>query len=165
MQALRTTIEELEEKCYTPPHQFGFQRDFGCAEALAFVANVLLDASCTGSSLALASHDVCHVFDSLIHLLMLLRAVKRGVNTAISRSQRDMYAKLRIRLKIPLKEDETARTLYRIIQVNTEAKQGKIASPCYFNSYILKTQDQFGMSCILSGLNISLITYAGHFYH
>ena len=84
-----------------PLHQFGFQHDIGCVDALVVVANPLLDASCIGSSLALVSHDVRHVFNSLIHPLMLIRAVKRGVNPAILRPQRDRYAKLRVRLKMP----------------------------------------------------------------
>jgi len=94
-------IKELEEKWCMPLHQFGFQHDIGCVDALVVVANSLLDASCIGSSLALVSHDVRHVFNSLIHPFMLIRAVKRGVNPAILRPQRDRYAKLRVHLKMP----------------------------------------------------------------
>jgi hypothetical protein len=71
--------------------------DYNICNALAAVAYVLLNASCTHSSLALVSHDVCHTFDSLIQPLVLLRDVKRGVNPGIIRCQRDMYAKLRVR--------------------------------------------------------------------
>jgi hypothetical protein len=56
-------------------------------DILVVVANTLLDASCTGSSFALASLDVCHAFASLIRPLMLLKALKRGLNLAIIRSQ------------------------------------------------------------------------------
>ena len=86
-------IKEFEEKSYTPPHQFGFQHGIGWTDALTFVAKALLVASSTGSSPALASHDVCLTFDSLLHPLMLLRALKGG-NLAITRSLRDIYAKL-----------------------------------------------------------------------
>ena len=153
-------IKELGEKCFIPAHQFDFQHGIGCADALAVVANTPLDASCTGSSVALASHDVRHTFDSLIHPLMLLRAVKREVNPAIIRSEKGVYAKLGFRLKTPLKQDEKARPLDRTIPVKTGARQGAIASPCYFNNYVLKAQDQCEMSCILSDLNIALVSYA-----
>jgi hypothetical protein len=42
-----------------PPHQFAFQHDIGCVDALVVAADALLDASCTGSSRAFVSHDVC----------------------------------------------------------------------------------------------------------
>ena len=109
---------------------------------MVVVANALLDASCTDSSLALATHDVCHAFDSLIiHSLVLLRDVKRGVNPAIIRSQGNMYAKLQTCLKISVKQDETAKPLDRTIPVKRGPRHGVIASPCYFNNYVLEAQD------------------------
>ena len=75
---------------------------------------------------------------------------------AINRSQRDMYAKLRVRLKIPLKQNEMARQLDRTIPVKRGARQG---APCYFSNNFPETQDRCEMSCVLSGLNISLVTY------
>ena len=76
-----------------------------------------------------------------------------------------MYAKLRVRLKIFLKQDEVARSLDRTIPVKGGVRQCAIASPCYFNNYILEAQDQCEMSCILSGLNISLVTYADDIFN
>ena len=55
-------VKELEEKCYTPPHWFGFRHGIECADALAAILNSLVGASCTGSSLALASHDIHRAF-------------------------------------------------------------------------------------------------------
>ena len=103
-------------------------------DALAVAANALLHVSLTYTSLALASYDVCHAFDSLIHPLMLLRAAKRGVSPAIIRSQRDMYTKLRVQRKIPLEKDELANPQDRTVPVLERASQGAIASPCYFNN-------------------------------
>ena len=57
-------------------------------------------------------------------------------------------------------QDELARPLDRTILVEKGARQGAIASPCYFNNCVLKAQDQCEMSCVFSGLNISLVTYA-----
>ena len=82
---------------------------------------------------------------------MLLRAVKREVNPAITRPRRNMYAQLRVCFRISLNQGEMARSRDRTIPVKKGAKQGAVASPCYFNSNILKAQDQCKMSCILSG--------------
>jgi hypothetical protein len=73
---------------------------------------------------------------------MLLRTAKRGVNPAIIRSHRDMYVKLRVKLKIPLKKDEKARPLDRAVPVKMGARYGARSSPVFFNSYVLEAQDQ-----------------------
>ena len=64
-----------------------------------------------------------------------------------------------------LKPNEMARPLDRTIPVKRGARQGAIASPCYFNNYVLKTQDQCEMSSGSSGLNISLVTYANDIFN
>ena len=63
---------------------------------------------------------------------MLLRAVDRELNPALIRYQKDMYAKLRVRLKIPLKQNEMARLLDRTIPFKGGARQGAIALTLLF---------------------------------
>ena len=53
-----------------------------------------------------------------------------------------------------------ARPLDRTVPVKKGAGEGAIASPTYFLKYILKVTDQCQNFCVLSDLNIFLVTYA-----
>lgn len=153
-------IQELEKVCYTPPHQFGFKRGTGCADALTVVANVLIDAESSGESLSLAGHDIRRAFDSLIHAAMLLKAGKRGLNLAVIRSLRNLYSRLRIRLKLPPDKGLTPIPRTRLVPVKKGARQGAVTSPDLFNNCVLDAQDQCPSSLILSSANLSLVCYA-----
>jgi hypothetical protein len=72
---------------------------------------------------------------------------------------------LRVQPKIPLEKDEMAKPQDRTVPVKKGARQGAIASPCYFNNYVLEAQDQCQMSCVLSGHNISLVIYADDIFN
>jgi len=93
-------IRELEEVCYTSPHQFGFKQGAGCAEALTAVANTLTDAESSGKNLVWEGLDIRRAFDSLIHTAMLPKPDIRGMYLAIIRSLRDLYSKFRIRQRL-----------------------------------------------------------------
>ena len=58
-----------------------------------------------------------------------------------------------------------ARPLGRTIPVKREVRRGAIASSCYFNNYVLEAQDQYEMSWVLSGLNISLVACADDIFN
>ena len=68
---------DLEQTCYTLPHQFGFKRGIGCADVLTVVANAVIDVGFSGECLILASHDIRRGFDLLIYPVILLKMAKR----------------------------------------------------------------------------------------
>ena len=76
-----------------------------------------------------------------------------------------MYTKLRVQLKIPFQQDEMARPLDRTVQVKRGTRQVAIATPCFFINYVLEAQKKCEMSCILSGLNISLVSYTDDIFN
>ena len=153
-------VDEFEKLCCSPPRQFGFQRGIGCAEALHVVAYALLDAHKSGESLAIGGLDLQRAFDSLIHALMLLNSAKRGVNSNIIRAFRDLYSRLRVRLKLPPDKGLPPAPRSALIPVRKGARQGAVLSPNFFNNYIIEPQDSCPSSCILSSIDISLVCYA-----
>ncbi|KAK2705920.1 hypothetical protein QYM36_016065 [Artemia franciscana] len=137
-----------------PPHQFGLQYCIGCGDTLVVIVNAL----------------------QLVHLpwpVMLfvtplipydVKAAKRGVNPAIIRSQRDMFAKLRVQLKIPLKQDKMARPLDRIIPQNALSSILDDRNPKY--SYKMKGIDLTKSACkqdqgVILSLDLKPETYVG----
>ena len=71
-------------------------------------------------------------------LFILLRAAKRGVNLALISSQRDMYADLKVRVQILIKNDEMTRPLDRTVPV--KKKKGKVPLPYIAISIIMSSK-------------------------
>ena len=132
---------DLENTCCVPPYQFGFKRGTGCADALTVVADALIDVESAGECLALASHDVKRPFDSLIHTAMLLKAAKRGLSPAVILTLRDMYSRLRIRLKLPPDKNIPPVARTKLILVLKGVRQGAASSRGLFNNYVIDAQD------------------------
>ena len=148
-------MPELVDKCYMPPHQFGFQKGIGCAHALTALSSVLIDADKSGEPLILGSHDVSRAFDSIIHAHILTELYKRGVSTCIIRALYDMYNHLTVIVNLP------HGIITKItIPVRRGVRQGALTSPIVFNNCILDAQSQAVSSCILEGIDVSLIAYA-----
>ena len=153
-------MPELTDKCYMPPYQFGFQKGLGCAHALTALSSILIDADKSGDSLVLGSHDVSHAFDSLIHAQILLELYKRGVDTSAIRALYDMYNHLAVVIKLP---DGTITRF--VIPVRRGVRQGALTSPVAFNNCILNAQSSAVPSCILKGIDVSLIAYADDIFN
>ena len=153
-------IPELTDKCYLPPYQFGFQKGLGCAHGLTALSSILIDADKSGDSLVQGSHDVSHAFDSLIHAQILLELYKRGVDPSAIRALYDMYNHLAVVIKLP---DGTI-TLF-VIPVCRGVRQGAVTSPVAFNNCILNAQSSAVPSCILKGIDVSLIAYADDIFN
>ena len=178
-------LDELRQKCYVPPYQFGFQANLGCSHALTAVFTALADAESSGESMILAGHDVRRAFDSLIHSSMLLHMARRGVNRSVVRVLRDLYRNLKVRLKLPSRfslQSALHPSLYNCINsrvrpnssipsnmlvnlqypilVKKGTRQGAITSPTLFNNSVLEAQAKCLPSCILGRIDMSLICYA-----
>ena len=104
----------------------------------------------------MGGHDGRLALDSLIHAAMLLKAGKCGLNLAIIRSLRDLYSRLRKRLKLPPDKGKPPIPSRQLIPVKKGARQGAVTSPDLFNNYVLEAQDLCPPSLILSSVNLSL---------
>ena len=136
----------LQEERYTPPYQFAFKHGDRYADTLMVVANALFNAFFTGRSLALACHDVRLTFNSLIHILMFLRASIRGLNPTFIRSKSEMHAMQRVRLKIPLRKDKWQCHWIELYQLRKEPR--KVLLPHLINSIIMASELKTSVSCL-----------------
>ena len=143
-----------------PPYQFDLQKGLGCAHTPTALLSILIDADKSGDSLVLGSHDVSHAFDSLIHAQILLELYKRGVDTSALRALYDMYNHLAVVIRLP---DGTITCL--VIPVRRGVRQSALTSPVAFNNCILNAQSSAVPSCILKGIDVSLIAYADDIFN
>ena len=143
-----------------PPYQFGFQKGLGCAHVLTALSSILIDVDKSGDSLVLGSHDVSRASDSLIHAHILLELYKRGVGTSAIRALYDTYNHLVVVIRLP--DGTITRS---VIPVRRGVRQGTLTSPVTFNSCILNAQSSAVPSCIVTGIDVSLIAYADDIFN
>ena len=94
-------IDDINQACSTPDHQFGFKKGYSREHVHTIIANVLVEIEESGETVIMAGHDVSRAFDSGIHPQLLLSAEARGLNRSIVRVYRDMYSKLYFVVKLP----------------------------------------------------------------
>lgn len=150
--------DEIRSKCSVPPHQFGFQRSLGCDHALYSLVSILTDAENDNDSLVLAAHDLARAFDSSIHEHILLSAAERGVENSVIGPLDSMYSNLRVRIKCPGWDCDML--LEIDIPVKKGIRQGAVNSPDLFNNSVIEVQHEAPTTCILCGIDVSLIGYA-----
>lgn len=152
-------IKEINEKCYAPPSQFGFQPGLGCGHALSVVASVLIDAESSGESVAIGIHDVKRAFDSLIHDQIILEMGKRGVQRDVIMPLKDMYENLQAQIKV-VSPEKNISEIYPTVPVRKGARQGAPTSAPAFNNSVLPAQENYQITCVLDGIDLSLLCYA-----
>ena len=106
----------------------------------------------SGDSLVLESHDVSRAFDSLIHAQIPLELYKREVDTSSIRVLYDIYSHLAVVIGLP---DGTITCF--VILVRQGVRQGALTSLIAFNNCILNAQSSTVPSCILKGIDVSLM--------
>ena len=162
-------IDEIQEKCWTPPSQFGFQRGLGCGHAISALASVLIDADESKESIVIGLHDVCRAYDSLLHDQLILDMGKRGVQKDILLPIKDMYDHLQAELLLPghgralTEYTPDVMLSYRgnpVVPVKKGARQGSVTSPCAFNNCIIEPQSTIETTCIARGIDVTMIAYA-----
>ena len=151
-------IEEIKYVCSTPDSQFGFKRNISREHVHSLLSNVLLDADAKGETVVLAGHDVRGAFDSGIHAQLLVSAFKRGLDRSIIATYRNMYFKLKVRVRVLKNQSPTVSDF--LIPVRKGIRQGALSSPPLYNNSIIEAQKTVKTCFIFRGIDLSLVNYA-----
>ena len=149
---------EAKIKCTVPPHKFGFQTSLCCDLALYSLVSIIVDVESNNDSLVLAGHDLARAFDSSIHEQILLSTAQRGVQACVIKPFGSMYSSLRARINCSNVNCDVL--VESDIPVKKGIRQGVVNSPDLFNTSVIEAHYKAPTTCILYGIDVSLISYA-----
>ena len=151
-------IDELCRVCESPDNQFGFKQSVSREHVHHIICNVLLECDQTGERVIAASHDVRRAFDSGVHAQILSCALKRGLDRSIVLPLRNLYKKLKVRIKVPTIDGPQISAV--VVPVEKGIRQGAVSSPTLYNNSVIESQKDVEMSLVFRGRDISLLNYA-----
>jgi len=115
-------------------------------------------AESKNDSPVLAGHDLACAFDSTIHEQILFSTAQRGVQACVIKPFDSMYSSFRVRINCPNVNCDVLVESDR--PVKKGIRQEVVNLPDLFNNSVIESHYKAPTTCILYGIDVSLISYA-----